>query len=265
MTDPVPSRRSRTAGLVVRIGLALALLAPVLAAGTVFARMVEVVPLATAYRVLLDWTPVVAVLGVLAGLFALVASFRMRPRWWIAVGAAALLLPVLTLLAAAGLRAQRTVNPPIHETATDWNEPLAFSPRLLALRGADAAPVAPDPRLAEPWGPAGGAIRESWGATRVADLNRLSCPAARPVPRMVRQDVVQRVLEDEGLILVGAAPWRVEGTARSTWLHVYSDVAVRMRPERTDVRVTGRAPGTDLGESCRLAVRLLQALDEASR
>lgn len=269
MTEtPRPNRgggRARVARMIVRVALAVAVIAPLLAGAAVIGRILEVMPLQTAYRVLLDWAPAAASVGVLGGVPALLVSFFARPRWWIALGAAALLLPLTVLVATAGLKAQRTVNPPVHEVATDWSEPLVFSERVLALRGPGSAPVQANPSLEQPWGPSGGAIRENWGAQRVSDLNRLTCPAARPVPRMVRQDVVQRVLEEQGLILVGAAPWRVEGTARSPWLHVYSDVAVRMRPERTDVRVTGREPGGDLGESCRLAVRLLRALDEASR
>lgn len=257
--------RARAAGLVVRIGVLLALLAPALALVALIGRMADAMPLETALRILLDWTPIVAVLGALAGLFALVASFRVRPRWWIAVGAAALVLPVLVLLATAGMRAQRTINPPVHEVATDWNEPIGLSRRLLTLRGPEATPVVEDPRIAEPWAPGGGAIREAWGAQRVADLNRLACPTARPVPRMVAPDVVQRVLERNGAIVAGSAPWRVEGTVRSTWLHLYSDVAVRMRPERTDVRAVGREPGGDLGETCRLVTRIVRDLEDASR
>lgn len=252
----------KVAPWVVWLGLVVGLAGPAAVLLAVLGRLTGTMDWQTAFVTLTVRTaPPLAMAGVAAGVIALVAAFWARPRWLFAVAATALIAPALTLAGFAGLRAQAARVPPIHDVATNWEEPVNFSDRLLRLRGSDANPVEPNPSLDEPWRPAGTAVRESWAAQRVADLNRLTCPGARPVGRLVPEAEVRRALEAEGIEILGAAPWRVEGVWRSTWFRFPDDVAVRMRPGRTDVRSVSRYGQSDLGQNCARVTRIVQALE----
>lgn len=256
----------KVANALVWLGLIVGLAGPLVVLVAVLGRMANALDWQTAFGTLTVQTaPNLAKAGIVAGVAALIAAVWARPRWMWAVAALAVLAPAITLAMFAGLRAQARAVPPIHDVATNWEEPLSFSEALMTRRGPEANPVEADPRLDEPWRPAGGAIPEAWAASRVADLNRLACPGARPVPRLVPAAVVQTVLEDHGVLVSGTAPWRVEGTWRSTWFHFEDDVAVRMRPNRTDVRSVSRVGQSDLGANCERVSSIVRALDAASR
>ena len=269
---PWLSRRARIASMVVWVCAILALVGPVVAVVALLGRMTDSLSYATAFEQLtLHWAPRLCWAGLVAAGFGLIASMLThRAQMW-AVGWAALVIVGLTLAALTGLRVQSGVarntrpQPPIHDVATDWSDPITFSDRLLGLRGAGANAVERNPYARRPWGVGGGAVTEGWAAQRVADLNRLACPTARPIMRMIPAATVQSVLEDQGLTIVGSAPWRVEGAARSTWYHLQSDVAVRMRPDRTDVRAVSRYGELDYGANCRLVTAIVRALDAADQ
>lgn len=269
---PARTPRARLASAVAWIGALVALVGPAVALAALLGRLIDALSWHTAFEVLtLQWAPRLCWAGLIAAGVALLASvLTHRARMW-AVAWAALIVVGLTLAALTGLRVQSGVargvapQPPVHDVATDWSDPIMFSQALLAARGQGANPVERNPSARRPWGPGGGAVTEGWAAQRVADLNRLGCPTARPVMRMIPTATVQSVLEEQGLVIVGAAPWRVEGTARSTWYHLQSDVAVRMRPDRTDVRAVSRQGDVDYGANCRLVTAIVRALDAASR
>ncbi len=257
---PAAARRA------VWLGLTLGLAAPALVAAASLGRVFGALDWPTAFQTLtLGAAPVLAWLGLAGGVLALAAATRARSRWMWIPAVSAILTPAATLVAFAGFRAMESATPPLWDVATDWDDPVALSGPLLARRGGGSTPVERDPRLAQPWRPAGTAVPEAWAAIRVADLNRLACPGARAVPRLMRQDVVRRVLEAEGVLVSGAAPWRVEGTARTFWFHVQDDVAVRMRPGRTDVRSVSRLGEPDRGRNCARVTRIVAALNAEGR
>lgn len=202
--------------------------------------------------------------------------------WWLAIAglglavAAALLnLKVLgralAFLAIAFVGAGLTVGglvwakgkadalPPVHETATDWSDPLVFSQTILSQRGPGDWPVEEDPVIS-------GAIADArpawapWAGRRVAEVNAEACPGASTIPRLVPQEEVIAALEAEGVRVLGESPWRVEGTQESPWFGRQRDVVVRMEPEATDIRVSERSGLIDLGQTCDLAASLVRRL-----
>lgn len=256
----------RAARRAVWLGLALGLAAPIVVAVAALGRVFGLLSWPTAFGTMtLEVAPVLGWIGLAGGLLAVAAAVWARPRWLWVAAVVAIVAPAATLVGFAGLRAVEARTPPLWDVATDWTDPVLLSGPLLARRGPEAAAVERDPRLPEPWRPAGAAVPEAWAANRVADLNRLACPGARAVPRLAREDEVRRVLEAEGVLVSGAAAWRVEGTARTFWFHVEDDVAVRMRPGRTDVRSVSRLGERDYGRNCARVTRIVAALNAGAR
>jgi hypothetical protein len=157
--------------------------------------------------------------------------------------AAAVWLPVLGLLLSGavvfGVMRQRQAvqaNPPVHEASTDWEDRPGFSSDIMRSRTrADAAPL-----------------------TQTGDP--AACPGAVAVPSQMAPEAVRAALEDAGVQVIGVAPYRAEGQRQGFWFGFTQDVVVRIRPGQTDVRVAGREDRPDGGEACRLASRVVAAL-----
>ena len=129
-------------------------------------------------------------------------------------------------------------HPPVHEAASDWDEPLSFSGVIRSPRErAGAAPL----------------------ATRVA----AACDQALPVRTQAAPEVGEAALEAAGFTVVGTSPFRIEGTREGFWFGFTHDAVLRIRPGRTDVRVSGREDRPDGGEACRLAGRISEHLRAA--
>lgn len=199
-----------------------------------------------------------ALAGTGVGLILTVMAFRELGRlWpWILV---AFVAPALTLGGHLWMQARADALPPIHETATDWTDPLGFSGRLLAQRGDAAWPVSGDPIISGSIGD----VRPAWAVWAgrpVAEANAQACPEARTVPRLVEPEDVIAALEAEGVRVFGQSPWRVEGTRDSAFFGRARDVVVRMEPGATDIRVVERRGLIDMGETCDLAARVSRRL-----
>lgn len=199
-----------------------------------------------------------AVIGTGVGLVLTALAFRDLGRIWPWV-LVALVAPALTLGGHLWLQARADALPPIHETATDWTDPLGFSGAMLAKRGDAAWPISGDPIISGSIGD----IRPAWAAwagRRVAEANAETCPEARTVPRLVEPEDVIEALEAEGVRVFGQSPWRVEGTRDSAFFGRARDVVVRMEPGATDIRVVERRGLVDLGGTCGLAARVSRRL-----
>lgn len=195
-----------------------------------------------------------ALVGTVVGLILTGLAFRDLGRLWPWV-LAALVAPALTLGGYLWLQARADALPPIHETATDWTDPLGFSGALLVQRGDAAWPISGDPTIS---GSIGDVRPEwaRWAGRRVAEANAEACPQARTVPRLVEPEEVIEALEAEGVRVFGQSPWRVEGTRDSAFFGRARDVVVRMEPGATDIRVVERRGLIDLGDTCDLAARV---------
>jgi fatty-acyl-CoA synthase len=212
------------------------------------------------------WASAWAWIGLFGGLVAAyVAAFAGFRRLW-PYALVSLLIPVVVLAGFNGLRARaRAVPAPIHDVATDWNDPLMFSEQVLRLRGPDANPVERDPtaKWYEP-------PPENWAIRRVADFNRIYCADAKPAriaaPPAEAHARARRAAETAGLEVLTDDPatGRLEAVATSRMYGFRDDVVFRVRAEgagsRVDVRSISRVGGSDLGANCRRVTGLLRGL-----
>lgn len=129
-------------------------------------------------------------------------------------------------------------HPPVHEAASDWGEPLGFSGVIRSQR-------------------------QRAGAAPLAASHAAACPEALPAQTQVAPEVGEAALEAAGFTVVGTSPFRIEGTREGFWFGFTQDAVLRIRPGRTDVRVSGREARPDGGEACRLAGAISESLRAA--
>ncbi len=144
--------------------------------------------------------------------------------------------------------------PPIHDVATNWDQPLDFSSKLMIERGQNAALVEEMPRVPR---------NESfeWGGKTVGDINQLTCPAAKTVlNKAVTEAQISQILRDEHYSLQPMAAGRVEGTYRDNFYGFVSDMVVRIERDRVDVRSVSRNDMPDLGANCRRVVTVINKI-----
>ncbi|HEV7228662.1 DUF1499 domain-containing protein [Brevundimonas sp.] len=173
-------------------------------------------------------------LGAVCALVLAVQSMR-RPR---AVGLAAAIavLAVGATASGLGLRWSTFNGLQAWDVSSDRDEPPGFSDVLARRRAAEGAARAPSPA-----GPQ-------------------ACPGAVSVASQLTPEAASAALEDAGFTVIGSAPFRVEGERRGFWFDLAHDAVVRIRPGRTDLRVTARAARAQGEETCRLASALSRAL-----
>ncbi len=210
----------------------------------------------------LGWAPAIALVGVLTGIIGVLAAvFGGFARLW---GKAflALVVTALTWGAFIGVGLWDTRIPSIHDVATDWKDPLMFSPTALKARGPDANPVDPSPIL--PMG------SRAYAGRPVAEVNAETCPAARPVTLAANAAqafaVAKAAVENAGMSIITADPasGRIEATAVSMLYGFKDDVVVRIRPDgtgaRIDLRAIRRTGDRDMGANCHRIESLVSAL-----
>jgi len=210
----------------------------------------------------LGWAPAVALIGALTGLLGLlVAVFGGFSKLW----GKALLALLITALTWGGFIAFQTLGsrlPPIGDVASDWSEPLMFSPAALQARGADANPVEPEPVLP--------VASSAYAGRRLGEVNAETCPGARPAilnatPAQAYA-AAKAAVTGAGLALISDDPrsGRLEATATSLLYGFKDDVVVRVKAEgagaRIDARSVSRVGEGDLGVNCRRVTRLLTGL-----
>ena len=210
----------------------------------------------------LGWAPAIALVGVLTGLIGvLVAVFGGFSKLW-GKALLALLVTALTWGAFIGFGIWDRRIPSIHDVATDWSEPLMFSPTALKARGPDANPVDPSPIL-----PLGS---RAYAGRRVAEVNAETCPSARPVTIAATAAQAfasaRAAVEGAGMSIITADPasGRIEATAVSLLYGFKDDVVVRVRPTgagaRIDLRAVRRTGDNDMGANCRRIQTLVTAI-----
>jgi fatty-acyl-CoA synthase len=198
------------------------------------------------------WTPIVAGLGVMLGLIALVVSFR-DSRRLLFPALIALLPPLIALGLLFKFKAEADKVPPIHDVATTWDQPIDFSRETMAARAGSPNAVEDDPLVPARAGP-------PWGGRRIAEVNRATCPGAHTINRHLDEDQVAKAFEDAGIEVQGRAPWRVEGVYTSLWWGFKDDVVARIEPDHTDIRSVSRVGQSDIGANCARVTKLVKAL-----
>ena len=206
------------------------------------------------------WAPVLALVGGVLGALTFLAGVLATPRGDRVLSLLAVVLAVAAYVGSAKVAAVAAANPPIHDVATDWQDPLIFGSSVAALRGPDADPVRADPVVQpQPQDP-------DLTGTRVAEVNARTCPGATPlvVPGEVQAayDKARAVLTKRQMPLTTENPaaGRIEAVAAMPWLKLKSDVLVRVQAEgagaRIDLRSVSRTGIADLGWNCRLVTDL---------
>ena len=213
-------------------------------------------------ELMLDWPAKLALIAVLGGVFATFAAVTAGFRKYGLTAAFALVLPLATLAGVSWLKSVGDGYPPVHDVATDWTRPLAFSPALLRARGPDAFPVETDPFVPASAG--------AYMNRRVAEVNAETCPGAKPATlSLAPAEAYARAkaaLQANGFSLFSDVPaeGQLEATAAGAWLGLKDDVAVRVTPDgsgsRVDVRSVSRSGPADYGANCRRVTELVRAL-----
>lgn len=226
------------------IGLILTLLSPL----TVFVALAGLKtglwPIETAYDTLTMQAGLyLAGLGVLGAIIALIGGATAFRRSWLIAVAAVVVSVVTVWLFVREVRTHSEVllnkaDPDYRAGAgvsTDAADPVGFSTGVMAeRRAAGAAP------LESGVGPNG---------CEIAHLPTQSAPGAAGY-----------ALQEASFVIRDLGVNRANGVYTSVWFDRTYDAAVRIRPGRTDVRVTPRDAFHDSGTSCRLAKRILAEL-----
>jgi fatty-acyl-CoA synthase len=206
----------------------------------------------------LDWPYRFALVGLVGGLLAIFAALfaGFGQFWRRALFSLAGPLAVIGLLIWLSLVQQSY--PPLHDVATDWAEPLRFSPVMMKLRGPGANPVEDDPVIS---------TVDGHFTRRVAELNGDTCPEAHPVlvsgTAAEAFSVVRNAVSSAGLTVVtsDAASGRIEAYGTNPVLGLTSDLAVRIRSKdgdsRIDLRSSNRESPQDFGVDCALVSRVV--------
>jgi uncharacterized protein (DUF1499 family) len=197
----------------------------------------------------IQWAAIVAALGGLVAVCALVALMRARARQGRALALCALVINALVAVPPALLyeRAQRL--PRIHDISTDIADPPKFV-AVLPLRADARNPVDYSPQTA---------LEQKRGYPDIAPLKL----AANPVDAFER---VARTVRSMGWDVVAVAPGdlRVEATATTLLFGFKDDVVVRVRPSGdgsvVDVRSLSRVGGSDFGVNAKRVRTLLRKI-----
>jgi len=209
---------------------------------------------------IVTWGPRLLIGALILAGIALLACVIRPPRRGVAAALVALLIPALGLGYMQYVRSQNAAIPPIHDVATNIEDPPAFSEALMRERQAGGAnPVhaltAPlssieaykGPRFAERH------------ARSVGDLGREAYPDLRTVTVNAAPDrlfaVLREEAQDRGWTIVTDNPGAgtFEATAQTFWFGFKDDVAVRVRPGanpnqlQIDARSTSRVGLGDMG------------------
>jgi len=225
-----------------------------------------------------------AVLSLISLFFALLRSPRLRPTM---LSIAAILITLFVGGRWLGFQLTALSLPPIHQAATDWEDPVQFSSNLMSVREAAGAynGVEPDPVVELPEG-----ARERWPgfhgrtvaevqedaemdpALAGKDADEKAYPPMDTVTTILAKDaafdIALALVERRGWEIVGASheAGRIEATHTSTWFGFKDDVALRVRAlERggteIDMRSVSRVGLSDLGANSRRVANFMYDLD----
>ena len=227
------------------VGLVLALLLPLTVFVAIAGLKSGLLPIETAYDLLTIAVGFyLAGLGTFGAILALIGVVRaFRSSWLIGLAAILIAAVSVTLLVreiSAGMAyaLNNKADPTFNASAgvsTDMTDQIGFSSRILAEREADGTgPVVP-----------------AVGAN--------SCEIAA-LPTQTAPGVAGYALQEAGFEIRDIGINRANGVHTSFWFDRTYDAAIRIRPGRTDVRVAPRDGARDHGTSCRLAQKILTAL-----
>lgn len=218
-----------------RLGLFIVALAPLTAFGALLGYKFNLWPVNFALDLLtLKVALGLAVPGVLGAVYAAAAGLTER-RYAGSIALAAVVLSAVTLAGFGwNFLLERDAGGGA-DVSTNAADPPYFSERVMAERTKyQAAPVP-------------------------ARADAAGCDVAF-LPTQVAPGVVAYGLDKTGFSAPGVGVGGGSGTWFTFWYNRPYDAVVRVRPGRTDVRVTARDPRHDRGQACRLTRRLVSAM-----
>ncbi len=188
-------------------------------------------------------------MGVLVlAIVGLLMALLVKPRQGWQRALVAVIIPALALGFAASVMSKAKDIPPIHDIATDIQDPPAFSKAVIDARAAIAG--------GNPIAPMNVAVPALKGKT-VGELGKAANPDLAPlalsqsVPDATK--LVAEVARAEGLTVTSTGDGVVEAVAETFWFGFKDDVVFRIRPAATgsgsvvDIRSTSRVGMSDLG------------------
>jgi len=224
---------------------------------------------------IVTWGPRLLIGALVLAAIALVTCLVRKPRVGAGAAVAALLIPAAGLGYMQYVRDQNAGIPPIHDVATNVEDPPLFSEALMRERQASGAnQVHP---LTTPLS-AIDAYRNPRFADRhartVGELGREAYPNLRPVTVNATPDrlfaVLREEAQDRGWTIVSENPaaGTFEATAETFWFGFKDDVSVRVRPAsaagqlQIDARSTSRVGLGDMGANAARLRDLLADITE---
>ena len=197
---------------------------------------------------------VLAVVGLLMALLA-----KPRQGWRRALVAVA--IPAVALGFAASVMSKAKDIPPIHDIATDIQDPPAFSQAVIDARAAIGG--------SNPIAPMNVPVPALKGKT-VGELGKAANPGLAPLalsqPVAEATSLVAEVAKAEGLKVTRTGDGVVEAVAETFWFGFKDDVVFRIRPAATgassvvDIRSTSRVGMSDLGANGKRIAALSAAI-----
>lgn len=208
-------------------------------------------------------------LGVVAliALVSLIVVLIRKPRTGWLLSLIALLVPVGIFGTLAYVRSQAAEIPPIHDIATDVENPPAFSEATLATRAAgEANPLNDyDTPLGEleMWAESEPPLSEQSHAQVIpAAYPDLASLPIGPASQAEAVAAVAAAMEDMGFadVTSNEAAGRVEGVAETFWFGFKDDVVARVADGRIDFRSVSRVGVSDLGANAARIAELREAV-----
>lgn len=211
---------------------------------------------------------------ILIGIVALVALVSLilvvirKPRTGWPLSLVALLVPVGIFAALGFVRSQAAEIPPIHDVATDVENPPAFSQATMDMRDAAEANPLNDYNIPlgqfEMWSNSDAELASKSNAQVIneayPDLKPLPLGAITPAEALA---AIAAVMEEMGFadVTLVANEGSVEGVAETFWFGFKDDVVARVSNGQIDFRSVSRVGMSDLGAN---AARIIELRDAVS-
>lgn len=266
---PVLSKRQRFRRWILRLTLALSILAPLTfifaGLGSRFGLWSWQFGLGTLTR---EVGPLLLIITLVLGLISLLLAFLIKPRKGLIVGLAAILIPVLAFGQLKATQAKVAKLPLIHDITTDTQDPPSFGAAIMAERNALEGVNTVD--YAGKRAPTSETDANGERVTKlVSALQTQAYPEIRTLVLSEAPDIVfgraEQVARDLGWAIKESDPamGRIDATDTTFWYGFKDDVAIRLRPAegggtRLDVRSTSRVGLSDIGAN---AARIESFLD----
>lgn len=197
---------------------------------------------------------VLGTVGVIA-LITLAMTVLVKPRRAVGAALIAFAIPLAGFAWALKIRVDVQDIPAIHDVATDWREPMQFSPAMMTRRGADSNPVVTDGRIPDDY-PVTALRSKPYEAILSAAFPELEGIVLAGDNAEIFDRAI-RLVKSRGWKIVSAdlRDGRIEASTSSFWFGFVDDVVIRLTERelgvKVDMRSVSRAGVSDIGANSR--------------